>query len=568
MRTASCVLGTLMCCATLAAAAPHLPGAPREAFEPGEVLVALAPGASLATLPDGRARAANVALAETMSRLGLARADVLSAANGAGAGEIVRLRSSLPDFDPVAAATALRAQPGVVGAAPNLHLRLDLAPNDPYLPNQWHLSNSAAGVHAQQGWARQTGGPGAIIAIIDTGVDLTHSDLYANIWTNAGEIAGNYIDDDHDGFMDDTHGWDFGDADNDPNPDPIYDPYYGIDEGWHGTFVAGLAAGVGNNGVGISGMVWNGRIMPLKISDMNGDLLLGNAISAMAFARAHHASVINLSFGITDASARTLLQPAINAAVNAGVVCVASAGNSGTDTPQYPAACDSVLAVASTNASNVRSEWSNWGWFVDLAAPGEAMWSCIARNYQYDDYSLLAFQEWWGFDGLHAYMENDGTSFATPLVAGAVALVREEFPWLTPKQVLVQMVLDGEFKAYDNPIGPKLDLDRALTYALSVDLAPAAAAGGAAFAPPAPNPARSRSTLRFALARPGRARLAVYDAAGRQVRVLLDGECAAGERSVAWDLADAAGRPVNAGLYFAKLEAADAGLTRRVAVVR
>ena len=568
MRHVTRVLASLMCCSTVALAAPHLPGAPKVACEPGEILVALAPGASLAAIPGGSARSGNVALAETMSRYGLAQSDVLAHAAVAGSGDIVRLRSTLADFDPVAAAAAMRAQPGVIGASPNVHLRLDLAPNDPYLGYQWHLGTSAAGVHAQQGWARQTGSPSQVIAIIDTGVDLTHSDLYANIWSNPGEIDGNYLDDDHDGYMDDKHGWDFGDSDPDPNPDPIYDPYYGIDEGWHGTFVAGLAAGVGNNGVGISGMAWHCSIMPLKISDANGNILLGSAISAMAYAAAHHASVINMSFGTTDPAAKTILQPAINAAVTAGCVCVASAGNMGTDQAEYPAACDSVMAVASTNASNVRSDWSNWGWYVDIAAPGEGMWSCIARNYQYDNLSLEAFSQWWGFDGVHAYMENDGTSFAAPVVAGAIAVVRSQFTWLTPKQAMFELVSDGEYKTFDNPIGPKLDLDRALSYPLAVDLAPAAATHGAAFAPPAPNPALAHSTLRFALARPGRARLAIYDATGRQISVLLDGDFGAGERSVAWNLDDAAGRPVNAGLYFARLDAASTHLTQRIAVVR
>jgi len=566
MRLATHVLAGMLCCSTAVLAAAHLPSAPRVPYEPGEILVAMAPGASLAQAPDGSARAGSVALAATLARFGLGHATVLSAETATGQGEIVRLKSALAGFDPVAAAAAMRALPGVVGASPNVHLQLNLVPTDPYLPYQWHLGTSAAAIHAQQGWDRQTGSPNVVVAIIDTGVDLTHADLYQNIWTNPGEVDGNGIDDDHDGYADDVHGWDFGDNDNDPDPDPMIDPSYGIDEGWHGTFVAGLAAGVGNNGIGISGVAMNCKIMPLKISDSYGNLLLSSAVSAIAYAAAHHVAALNMSFGTTDPTAQYIFQPAVTAATAAGVVCVASAGNSGTDTPQYPAACDSVIAVASTNDANVRSSWSNWGWYVDMAAPGEGMWSTIARNYQYDDYSLAAFEQWWGFDGMHAYMENDGTSFAAPLVTGAVGLMRSQFPTLTAKQVLKFIVAAGEVKAYDDPIGPKLDLDHTLISPLAVG-PDDGVAGALAFAAPQPNPAVARTTLRFTLPQAGRARLSLYDASGRRVAVLADGAQGAGTHALAWDLRDEAGRTVSPGLYFAHLETPAGSRTQRVVVM-
>jgi subtilisin family serine protease len=567
MRHASCVLGLLLLASpSFAALSPHFPSAPRTPFEAGEVLVALAPDASVGMAANGRMRASSTALAATLDRFGLARADVLNRADSPARGDIVRLRSSDAAFDPVAAAAALRATPGVIGASPNIHLHLDRAPNDPYFPSQWHLSNSAAAPHAQQGWDRQTGKSSIIIAILDTGVDLTHADLYANIWTNPGEIDGNSIDDDHDGYQDDVHGWDFGDNDNDPDPDPLIDPSYGIDEGWHGTFVAGLAAGVGNNGLGISGVAWGCQIMPLKISDANGNMTLSAAVQAIAYAAAHHASVINMSFGTTDPSAASIFQPAIYSAVAAGTACVASAGNMGTDTAEYPAACESTVAVASTNASNVRSSWSNWGWYVDIAAPGEGMWSTIARNYAYDDYSVQAFEQWWGFDGMHAYMENDGTSFSAPLVSGTIALICSQFPWINGRGAQWQVLLDGESHVYDNPIGPKLNIDRSLTFALAVE--PSAPVSKLGFAPPSPNPAAASTALRWQMPRAGRARLALYDAAGRLVRVLADGDVAAGPQSLAWDLRDDAGHAVGAGLYFARLDAGAERATQRIAVVR
>jgi subtilisin family serine protease len=568
MRTTACLALVLSLSLPLELAAAHLPSGPRSAHAPGEVLVALAPNSGTITTRNGVARAASSSMTAMLERLGLIRAENLRGSTSPGQRqvEVVRLVSDQPGFDPEAAARALRSQPGVIGAAPNLYLHLDLAPNDPGLSSQWYLGNSAAAVHAQQGWARETGRPGVIIAIIDTGVDLGHEDLAGNIWTNPGEIPGNGIDDDHNGFIDDVHGWDFGDADNDPDPVPLIDPTVGIDEGWHGTFVAGIAAAVTNNGVGIAGLAWNCRILPLKVSTTAGDIPLSAVVSAFDYAIAQHASVLNLSIGATDTSAASLFQPLINEAYNANIVCVAAAGNDGTDTPNYPAACESVLAVASTSASNVRSSWSNWGWYVDMCAPGEGMWSSIARNYVYDDTSQLFFELLWGWDGVSPYMQGDGTSFATPVVSGAAALVRSHSPTMSASEVMSDLISSGDVKAYDNAIGPKLNLDRALANSLAVG--PDAVAGAGLSLGSSPNPASRIALLRFALASGGRTRLAIVDAAGRLVRTLAEGESAAGEHSRTWDLRDAGGMAVPPGLYFARLEVGGDRLMRKLAVVR
>ncbi len=565
MRSSLVTTIVVLALSTRAAVAAHLPSPPATPHEPDAVVVVLAPGASLAPSADGTN--AKGVLGSTLARFGLARTTLLAPASGAS-GDIVRLVSDAPGFDPEAAAAALREQPGVIAASPDVHLTLDLAPNDPYFDTQWHLSTSAAGLHAQPGWSLATGSPSQLIAILDTGVDLEHADLVANIWTNPDEIADNGIDDDLDGYVDDVHGWDFGDHDADPNPTPIFDSYYGIDEGWHGTFVAGVAAASGNNGIGISGVAWNCRILPVKITDVDGNVLLSAVVNGIAYATARHAAVLNMSFGTTSVSAGAVFQAAITAAVDGNVVCVASAGNAGTDTPQYPAACDSVLAVAATTPSNVRADWSNWGAYVDLAAPGESIWSTICRNYAYDDYSSLAFEQWFGFDGMHAYMYNDGTSFAAPVVSGAVGVVRSAWPGLNAREIMLQMVLDGEPHVFDNPIGPKLDLERALTYALAVDPAPAAGPARLALAAPSPNPASGATRFTLALPRAGRARLDVFDAAGRLVRTLADGVFDAGTRSLAWDLRDADGRAVGAGVYFARLASGAEHAVRRVAVIR
>ena len=547
-------------------AGPFLPSPSRAPYAPGEVVVVTAPGAGLSAAA-GVARAGSPALAATLARFGLTHAEPLRRASDPASRsvEVLRLRSDLADFDPRAAAAALRGQPGIVAAAPNVRFDLHVTPNDPYLPSQWHLSNSAAAVHAPAGWSRELGKTSVLVAIIDTGVDLEHADLYPKIWTNPGEIALNGLDDDRNGYQDDVHGWDFGDNDNDPNPDPIFDPASGVDVGWHGTFVAGLAAAATNNGLGVAGVAWGCRILPLKASDMFGDMTLGAIASAVDYAVARHVAVINMSFGTTDPTAAAVLQAMVNEAAAANIVVVASAGNTGTDTPTWPAACDSVVAVASTNASNLRSTWSNWGWYVDCCAPGEDVVSTLARNYLYDDYSFAYFQVYFGFDGMHAYMSNSGSSFAAPLVSGAVALLRSHVPWASAKDVTWVMGHVGDVKLYDNPIGPKLNLDQLLGASLAVDPPPVPGVG-LAFSPPAPNPASRATTLRFRLPRAAAARLAILDAAGRTVRVLSSGEQSAGAHAIPWDLRDDAGRPVAAGLYFARLESGGATSAHRLAV--
>ncbi|MEO5987860.1 MAG: S8 family serine peptidase [Candidatus Eisenbacteria bacterium] len=551
------------------ASAATLPSAPSAPHAPREVLVVMAPEGTLTSGEDGQARGRSAPLALALLRHGLTQVEPLrhSTSPAARGVQVLRLTSDLPEFDPLAAAAELRGTPGVLAASPNLRLRLHRAPNDPRFPSQWHLSNSAAGVQAQQGWNRETGVGSVTIGIMDTGVDIGHPDLASKIWVNTAETPGNGLDDDLDGYIDDLNGWDFGDHDADPSPTPLIDPNVGIDEGWHGTFVAGLAAGATNNSVGIAGVAWGCRIVPLKVSDVNGDIALSSLVEAFDYAIAHQVSVLNMSLGTSDTTARAFFQPLVNEAIAAGVVVVASAGNDGTDIPSYPAACDSVLAVAATNASNQRASFSNWGWYVNIAAPGEAVWSCISRNYEYDETSLLFFELLWSHDGVEPYMTNDGTSFSAPIVAGAAALVRSHFPTLTPKQVVEQLIVQGDVRLYDNPIGPRLNIDRALIQALAVE---PVAEGDAMLRlqTPSPNPATGPARFTFALALPKQVRLVVWDAQGRRVRTLLDGPLTSGQHTTVWDRFDDAGRALPAGLYLAELTAGESHAVRRLALVR
>lgn len=534
---------------------------------PGVVLVAMRPGGALAARAGGAPLARDAALASTLERLGLTRIERL----GRGVArrprpEYFALRSDAPGFDPRAAAAALRAHPDVLAAAPDLSLSPHLVPNDPYLSTQWHLGTSVAAVRARQGWDHETGSAGVPIGVIDTGVDIAHPDLASKIWVNAGEVPGNSLDDDGNGYVDDVHGWDFGDDDADPSPTPIFDPVVGIDIGWHGTFVAGLAAAASNNADGIAGVAWGCPVMPLKIADAAGDMPLSAVVEAVGYALDNGAAVLSMSIGSPEPDAEAFFQPLMTAAFDDGVVCVASAGNDGTDERNFPAACESVLAVAATNSANNRADWSNWGDWVDIAAPGEMVWSSIARNYLYDEFSLVFFEVLWFYDDVNPYMFNDGTSFSTPIVAGAAALVRSKFPGLGPLQVQRQIVLNGDARAYDNPIGPRLNIERALSNPL--DVPPAGVPAALAFAPPSPNPAQGAVRFAFALPAAAHARLEVVDAQGRIAGVVLEGDLAAGAQSAVWDGRGRDGRPVAAGLYFAVLRAGAASAVRRVAIVR
>jgi subtilisin family serine protease len=532
-------------------------------FVAGEVLVLMPEHAAFTrasrggvTLPDSR-RAA------LFAQLGLAPQRLLG--GRAFGGRLALARGVRPDFDPVAASAALRASGLVLAAIPDYHVRLHLTlPNDPYLGDQWYVNGGFGEVHLPEAWDFSHGSASVVIAIMDTGVDTGHPDLATRIWNNPGEIPGNGLDDDANGFVDDTKGWDFGDGDNNPDPEPMFDEI-GLDEGFHGTFCAGIAAAATDNAEGIAGAGWNCRIMPLRIFDSAGNATSASIADAFGYAIDNGANVLSMSFGAPDEPGLAeFFQPLVDAAHAANIVCVASAGNDGVDTPLvYPAACANVLAIAATDEGDARAEFSNFGSWVDLAAPGASMWSTICRNYQIDDTSQIFYLYFFGWDGESPYMFGDGTSFACPLVSGVAGLVRASHPGLTADQVAAHLVATGDDVSYDEPIGPKLNAYRAVATPLAaVEDAPAPAR--LALAPPSPNPSTTTTRFDFALPRAGNVELAVFDASGRRVCVLDSGFRAAGVHSAAWDGSDAAGARVAAGLYFARLTTAAGSVTGRV----
>ena len=299
------------------------------------------------------------------------------------------------------AAADLEDIAGVEWVEPNYTLQLDFVPNDPHYdtvaPTQTPYLNR---IDAAGAWDLTMGRPEIVIAILDTGVEMSHEDLAGAIWTNLGEIPGNEIDDEGNGFIDDEHGWDFAGQDNLPDDD------YG-----HGTHVAGIAAARIDNGLGIAGLAGAATIMPVDVFDY----AIGtyeDLIRAIVYATDNGAHVINMSLGASSYSLGE--EMAVNYAFSRGVVVVAAAGNTGNEMVHYPAAHPNAIAVASTTAQDVLSSFSTRGTWVDVAAPGSSIYSTVYGN---------------------GYRTMSGTSMATPHVAGLAALILSRNPTLTPTQV-------------------------------------------------------------------------------------------------------------------------------------
>ena len=293
-------------------------------------------------------------------------------------------------------------------------------PNDPQFGWQWNLHT----IQAPLAWRFTTGSSGPIVAVLDTGVDLYHPDLAANL-----------ID-----------GWNF-----------IGGTAYPLDDNGHGTHVAGILAAVGNNGIGIAGVSWQARIMPIKILDASG---VGEALTArdaIHWAVDNGARVINLSLGSPQPS--PYLQEAVQYALSNGAVVVAAVGNvdSGSGISRgawvYPAAYPGVIGAGATDSSNALASFSNEGPFVDVVAPGK--------------YVLSTFR-----NGSYAYFS--GTSMATPHVSGLAALIWSSRSSLSRQQVsniILQTARDLGPTGWDPTYGYGLvDAGQAISAALQASI--------------------------------------------------------------------------------------------------
>jgi subtilisin family serine protease len=551
VRSKLLMIATLVFCATPAVAAPsRLPA--RLSYVPGELLAIEAVPAGTAA----REVLARPAVQNVFERYSLETIEPISPArSGPGTLRVWRMRSTLPGIDPRQAAAELRATGAFVAVCPNYVLPLlTTIPDDPFALLQWYIDDGGvADVHLPLAWDTERGDTSTVIAIMDTGIDMTHPDLASQIWQNPLEVA-NGLDDDGNGLIDDLHGWDFGTGDADPSPEATPDPS-GIDVGFHGTFAAGIASAATDNGDGIAGAGWKCRLMPLKVSHPDTGITTSAVTEAFFYAAAKHVGVLSMSFGAPgDPGVPEYFQALIDMATSAGVLCVASAGNEGDSTRVYPAACDHVLSVAATDESNARASFSNWGPWVDVAAPGSLMWSTIAQNYEVDALSQLFYILLFGWDGTNPYMYGDGTSFSAPLVAGVCGLVRTRFPQLGPDAVAAHIVATGDAVAYDLPIGPRLNANQAVT-TVPVGVGRPSLPMAFRLSPAEPNPFTGSTRLTFTLPEAAAVRLVIYDMQGRRVRSLVDGARPAGRQSATWDGRDDGGRRARSGVYFARIEA-------------
>jgi subtilisin family serine protease len=319
------------------------------------------------------------------------------------------------------ALTLLRRLPSVAYAHANAVIHIDQQPpDDEYFAEQWALHNTGQGsgfgvwppgtpdadIDWPEAWADPVGG--AVVAILDTGIDYRHGDLGPNVWMNAAEVNGSTgVDDDGNGYVDDIRGWDFAGNDNDP-----------LDGHGHGTHVAGTVAAVTNNAYGVAGVMWSGQVMALKILADDGYGFLSDAVTAIEYATAKGVRVANNSWGYSEFAPEDLddheaLHDAIEAAQAADLLFVAAAGNDTVDTdttPHYPSAfdLDNVVSVAATDNNDDLASFSNWGAVsVDLAAPGDYVFSTYKLYLgTYDDYA-------W----------SSGTSMAAPHVSAVAGLL-------------------------------------------------------------------------------------------------------------------------------------------------
>ncbi len=271
-------------------------------------------------------------------------------------------------------------------------------PTDPQRGSQWALDV----VKANEAWDISWGSHEVVVAVIDTGIDMNHEDLRANKWVNSDEVANNNIDDDKNGYVDDINGWDFKAEDKNPTDET------GIQNPGHGTHCAGIIGAACNNSVGICGMSPTVSLMALRFlgADGSGDLFA--SVKAIQYAAANGAHVISASWGaaIPQSGAQPIID-AIKAAEDKGVIFVAAAGNDGKSNDSksvFPANAQTpnMISVAASNSSDQKPSWSNFGRKVDIASPGENILSTVPGDYK----------------------ELSGTSMATPLVAGLVALMK------------------------------------------------------------------------------------------------------------------------------------------------
>jgi serine protease len=325
---------------------------------------------------------------------------------------------------------ALRGRPDLAGADPNYLVRPLKTPNDPFYAYQWHYPL----INLPQAWDVTTGTPAAgdvVVAVVDTGVRLSHADLAANLLKNgAGAVVG------YD-FIRDVATANDGDA-IDADADDPGDESTPASSSWHGTHVAGTIAAASDNGIGVAGVAWGARIMPIRVIGKGGgtsyDVLQGIRYAAglsndSGTLPPRRADIVNLSLGCLNCYAATT-EGVLDQVRAAGVIVVAAAGNESTGQPGYPASYRNVVSVSAVTLNRALAPYSNFGATVDVAAPG----GDTTADLNGDGYAdgVLSALVGGGMSSQYGYYQ--GTSMAAPHVSGVVALMKAVHPGLTPDQ--------------------------------------------------------------------------------------------------------------------------------------
>ncbi|MDP1854175.1 MAG: S8 family serine peptidase [Candidatus Omnitrophota bacterium] len=325
----------------------------------------------------------------------------------------VYMLNAAGDTNILAMASEYSSNPAVEYAEPNYIRKVQMVPNDPdYASGKlWGLQK----IQADKAWDISQGA-GTIVAVVDTGTNYNHGDIVDNMWNNAGEIAGNRIDDDRNGFIDDIRGWDFAYGDNDP-----------MDGNGHGTHCSGTIAAVGNNLKGVIGVAPKAKIMAVKGLDDVGSGNDFDLADCIRYAADMGADVISNSWGGEGASLTVEL--AVSYAYAKGCVVVAAAGNSYSDVAFFmPANIANVIAVAASDKNDIKADFSNYGSKIDVTAPGVGIYSTYLNN----GYTLMS-----------------GTSMACPHVSGVAALLLSKYPSETNTAIRGRIMASADPLAID-----------------------------------------------------------------------------------------------------------------------
>lgn len=397
---------------------------------------------------------------------GVSRAQINSLMNAVGAKTIRRYKIApiqlikLPQGTLQQAKNWLSGQNLVAYVEFNQLRYIDAVPNDPQTPSMWGLDNVGqsggtpdADIDAPEAWDITTGDSSLVIAVIDSGSDLTHEDLAPNLWTNPGEIPGNSIDDDGNGYVDDVYGWDFSRNDNDPSDDEFAC-------GGHGSHTAGTLGAAGNNGIGITGINWNVKIMSLKAArtllGIFCSLADADILEAIEYAVDNGAMLSNNSYG--GGGSNQAIEDAIRASRRLFVAAAGNDGNNNDNSPSYPASyqLDNIISVAATDHNDNMAGFSNFGvTSVDLGAPGVNILSTVPGD---------------SYDGTFS-----GTSMASPHVVGVAGLLLAQDPTLTPNELKWRLLESTDSIGIPTVTGGRLNAHAALSLpspAVSVDVTP------------------------------------------------------------------------------------------------